>query len=158
MKSYRQRIELNAISCVRILNSSEELFHISMPSILNQQVYQLNQPSHDEYNKVLKVNETIMLNRNSKLANNYNTLNDCKMINNKEHFLALVNETLIKLASTDSTISCNSYSIFTFIRKSNNPNYKYVSYKEVLIALKELELNGYIYSCEDEFHYLPISF
>ena len=138
MKSYRQRIELNAISCVRIINSAEELFHISIPSILNHSAYQLNQPSHDEYKKVLKVNETIMLNRNPKLANNYNSHSDFKMIINKEQFLALVNEILIKLASTDSTISCDSYSIFTFIHKRNIPDYKYVSHKNISLLFSKL--------------------
>ena len=54
------------------------------------------------------------------------------------------------------TESCESYVLFRFL-KNNCPNeFKFVTQKQVLEALKELESRGLVYSCEDEYHYLPL--
>ena len=73
----------------------------------------------------------------------------------------LVNKKLIQISSnvniTLSNQSCNAYSLFNILKNNCPTEYvKYVTAKQVLDALKELEMRGLAYSCEDEFHYLPM--
>lgn len=78
-----------------------------------------------------------------------------------EAFLTAVNKKLIELTSdsadyTLNTQSCNSYALFTSFRSNCSIEFKFATAKQVLDALKELELRGLAYSCEDDTQYLPI--
>ena len=155
IKCFRDRIELNAISCNRLENSNDEIIQMIIPSVLNERIYSLKAYSKSSFNNLNAPNR-----EEKSLIENSNKTNDSLMI--KETFLAVVNKKLIEITSksADYTLnnqSCSSYSLFTILKNSCNVEYKFITPKLVLDALKELELRGVIYSCEDESHYLPIN-
>ena len=154
VKFFRDRIDLNAVSCQRIKNSADEMTQMVLPSILSRKVYSLPETSLETFNSVKRLKD-----EKTELWSNAKT--EFKM-KDDENFINLVNKKLIQLASksdsnqTMSHQSCESYELYTFL-KNNCPNeFKMVTYKQVLDALKELELRGLVYSCEDELHYLPM--
>ena len=155
IKCFRDKIELNAISCNRLENSNDEIIQMIIPSILNEKIYSLTTPSQSKVNNL----------KASKKEEKSNIIDSSKTIDSlliKENFLAVVNKKLIEITSksADYTLnnqSCSSYSLFTILKNSCHVEYKFVTPKLVLDALKELELRGVIYSCEDDSHYLPIN-
>lgn len=53
--------------------------------------------------------------------------------------------------------SCNAYHLYASIRNMGKlDSARFITQNEVLNVLKKLEMEGLVYSCEDEFHYLPI--
>jgi hypothetical protein len=170
IKNFRGRVELNAVSCVRITNSTEEIFNMSISAILNEKIYSTASPSHDQYENILKENEIIMSKKNINGLSSRQNLNSNEIYfddSSKQEFISLVYKALIKLSqnsidqnnkkSFNFGSSCDSYDIFMYIRKTVSNKNKLVTYKQVLAALKELELTGLVYSCEDEYHFLPIA-
>jgi hypothetical protein len=178
VKCFRQRIELNAVSCVRVQNAAEELIHMMLPSVLANKSYSIESMSVQEYNQKINCLKSECDQKNVLVVQEPNKSNNQSdrefySIKNKEAFMSFVNKKLIELTTggglnntknismsttnTDNNQSCDSYSLFGFLRNNCPIEFKYVSHKQVLGALKELELRGLVYSCEDEFHYLPIS-
>jgi hypothetical protein len=185
VKCYRQRIELNAVSCARVQNATEELVHMMLPSVLAEKSYSIDSMSVQEYEqKTSDVNKSefecknvLTAQESNKPSNNQPKSNEFTSIKNKEAFMSFVNKKLVELTTgnglnntknvtmsiTNTTYnenngqSCDSYSLFSFLRNNCPIEFKFVSHKQVLGALKELEMRGLVYSCEDEFHYLPIS-
>jgi hypothetical protein len=170
IKIFRGRIELQAVSCTRIQNSTEEIFNMSIPALLNKKIYSLTGPSQEEYEKILKENEKIITKKNNnELNKEIQNINNDQIFSDdkkKEEFLRLVYKSLIHISQnlidqdnkiTNSSTSCDSYNVFMHIRKNTSAMFQFVTYKQVLAALKELELTGLVYSCEDEHHFLPIS-
>lgn len=165
IKSFRGRVELNAISCVRIVSSTEEIFNMTSPAVLNRKIYSLASLSQDDYEKVVRENEIIIAKKNnSKLSEKQ--IQENNQDNKNKEFLTVVYKALLNLSqnidqsnrtSFNSTSSCDTYSIFMYIRKTNSTMDQFLTYKQVLAALKELELTGLVYSCEDEYHFLPIA-
>lgn len=70
----------------------------------------------------------------------------------------LVYKRLVELTSSSSSKSnesCSVKNLFNSIKNVGKLN-GFVTLTQVLNALKKLEMRGLVYSCEDEFHYLPI--
>ncbi|RNA01994.1 hypothetical protein BpHYR1_004571 [Brachionus plicatilis] len=93
---------------------------------------------------------------------------DKENISKNENFLNFVLKKLVQMSESSmldqsrkvddaSSDSCESFKLYRFVR-SNCPNeFKCTDHKQVLEALKELESRGLVYSCEDEYHYLPLN-
>jgi hypothetical protein len=176
---FKQRIEISAHSCTRVQSSTEEMIHMMLPSVLAQNCYSIEPVSVQEYEQKFKSVKTEINESKSYLTtretnkSDYQKADQLAPMKNKDVFINFVNKKLIELTtgglnvtknaslntmdSESSSNSCNSYSLFSFLRNNCPVEFKYVSHKQVLSALKELELMGLAYSCEDEFHYLPIS-
>ncbi|CAF0765713.1 unnamed protein product [Brachionus calyciflorus] len=164
VRCYRQRIELNAVSCIRVKSSQEELIHMILPAILSDKVYSIPLPTLNDLNNLTnKVN--------CKTSGQQEILIKPEIDNfkNNENFFNFVHKKLIQMSEANildssrrvdnnlGTQSCESFALFRFL-KNNCPNeFKFVAHKQVLDALKELESRGLVYSCEDEFHYLPLN-
>lgn len=153
---FKQTVNLNAISCVRVSDSTDELIQMMLPSILDKKVYSSKGTSEDKFNELKAENKNEEL--NTKKVDNP----ERESIKDMECFLAFVNKKLqqITTKSADLTVntkSCNSFSLYTFLSRNCPIEFKFVTHKQVLDALKELELRGLVYSCEDESHYLPIN-
>lgn len=158
-KPFRQRIELNAVSCVRIKNSTDELVQMALPSILFEKVYSKKPLSFEEFENLNKKNEVVGA-QHQKV--------DKENISKNENFLNFVLKKLVQMSESSmldqsrkvddaSSDSCESFKLYRFVR-SNCPNeFKCTDHKQVLEALKELESRGLVYSCEDEYHYLPLN-
>lgn len=162
IKCYKQNISINAVSCVRIEGSTEELIQIMLPAILNDKVYSVKPPSKEEFDKLNE--EMNVLKKKSEILKENLNLNkiDDNGIKDMNAFLAMVNKKLIQLTTKSgecewNTESCKSYTLYTFLKTNSSVEYKSVTHKQVLDALKELELRGLVYSCEDETRYLPIN-
>jgi hypothetical protein len=157
IKCFRQKIELNAITCSRIQNSKNEMVQIVLPSILSNKIYSKEAITLDMYNEMKNFKTEPQTNF---LSNAVHTETEVVDPKEKENFINLVSKKLVQLTSnTDSTLNsqpCNSYSLYNFL-KNNCPTEfkKFLTTKQVLDALKELETRGLAYSCDDEFHYLP---
>ena len=149
VKCFKERIDLNAITCSRIQNSSEELISIMLPAILHHKVYSIPAPTDEEFENANKFND-----RNFK----DNAKNSVPVsISENENFLNLIYNKLTQLANATNNKPCSSYSVYNLFRNNCPTEYKSVTLKQVLDALKILEIRGTAYSCEDVFHYLPIS-
>lgn len=147
VKCFRQRIELNAISCTRVPNSTSEMMHMVLPGILNSQVYSRQSITCQQYEeiKAKKLSEQQLKERTNHQVN--------------ENLIVFVNKKLVEMTTGSDTLennSCNSLAIFNLVKSSGANDFKNLTHKQVLDALKELESRGLAYSCEDEFHYLPI--
>lgn len=146
IRCFRQRIELNAISCTRVQNSSNEMLHMILPSVLSNKIYSKQAITCEKY-ELLKTNK---INQQLKIKEE-NQLN--------ENLINYVNKKLIEMASSKENAvedqSCNSYALFNSMRNGIS-EFKSLTHKQVLDALKELESRGLAYSCENEFQYLPI--
>jgi len=152
VKCYKQRIDLNAVTCSRIQNSNEELINIMLPAILHNKVYNIPAPTLEEFDLAIKLNEKNKLNIRD---NNKNS--EQVSINENEDFLNLVHQKLTVLSRATNNKSCSSYAVHNFLRNNCPAQFKSITLKQVLDALKALEVRGTAYSCEDDFHYLPIN-
>lgn len=158
VKCYRDLIEINSLYCTQIKNSNEEYFEMIMPIILSQKCYELNAPTK------------LMLNKKQEFLN---TNKENKDVSSDEKFQNFVLTKLIQLTSlapqsslslTSTTTNqnntvrqpCSSYSLFTHIREKCN-EYKTITHKNVIDALKQLEVKCMIYSCDNDNSYLPIN-
>ena len=156
VKCYRQRVELNANSCSRVQNSTNEMIQMVLPSILMNKVYSKQPATLNKYEEVNQIKNDY---KKFKSNNNSDNLN----LKEKEIFINLVNKRLVQMTTnignnmTLSNNSVNAYSLFNFIKSDCSIEFSFVTYKHILDALKELETRGLIYSCEDEFHYLPMN-
>jgi hypothetical protein len=167
VRCYNNKLEINALSCTKINSSCEELVQMVLPSIMGKNVYsKLNlssvEPNSPIANDIKQLNELSPLNKKLKIRNE---------IKDIETFYALVHKQLLQLCSNlnesvqaetgtkfrVNSSSCNSYSIFRMFRNKHSREYNSVTYYDVLNALKELESRGLIYSCENEFQYLPLN-
>jgi hypothetical protein len=142
VKSYRNIFEINSVSCTRIKNSNEEYVEMLMPIVLHEKCYQLNHKDINDKNKV-------------------NSMKNCEI--NKENsfvideiFLNLVYNRLISNVSSNSRKPGNSFQLFINIR-DNYSEFKAITHKDVIDALKKLEIKCMIYSCDNDNTYLPIS-
>ena len=91
---------------------------------------------------------------------NANSSSSSAAIKDTKAFQTLVLKKLYEITcrSADYTLntqSCDSYNLYTFLRSNCPVEYKFITHKQVLDALKELELTGHVYSCEDDNHFLP---
>lgn len=153
---YKETINLNAISCVRVSDPTDELIQIMLPSILDKKVYSTIGTTEDRYNHLKSESKQ----EQQQIKKSDNSEHD-SIIKDMEAFLSFVNKKLqqITTKTADHTMnpkSCYSYSLYTFLSRNCPIEFKFVTHKQVLDALKELELRGLVYSCEDECHYLPI--
>lgn len=162
VKCYKQNISLSAISCVRLQDSTEELTQIMLPAILSKRIYSVKAPSKEQFDSLKQVANPC----HKKLEPENNVKPESKpgtsVIKDMEAFLTLVDKKLNQITSksADYTLnnqSCSSYNLYTYLRSNCPVEYKFVTAKQVLDALKELELRGLVYSCEDDNHYLPIN-
>lgn len=157
-RSYRQRIELNAVSCVRVKNSTEELVQMILPSVLFDEVYSKKPITLDEFDNF---NTKIYVeNQPQKLTKDKNIKND--------NLLNFVLKKLVQMSKSNlldqshkndsnSSDSCDSFNLYRFLKSNCPSEFKCLDHKQVLEALKELESRGLVYSCEDEYHYLPLN-
>jgi len=154
IKHFRQRIELNALTCSKVQSSTNEMIQIILPATLGNKVYSKESVSLQQYDEIKNLNSKTNNNNN-----NNNNNNEKKSILT-DNFINLVNQKLIQMSSNPNTTltnhSCNSYALFNFLKNNCPIEYKSITSKHVLDALKELEIRGLAYSCEDEFHYLPM--
>lgn len=156
-RSYKQRIELNAVSCVRVKNSSEELVQMILPSILFDKVYSKKPVTFDEFenlSKKIKITECQRQNVADNNVKNDNLLNFVlkKLIQmSKSNILDQSHKN-----ENNSSESCESFKLYRFLKSNCPSEFKCLDHKQVLEALKELESRGLVYSCEDEYHYLPL--
>ena len=151
VRCFRSQIQLNAVSCVRLKSAADELIQMIRPSVLNRDVYNLPQINLQTYNSLKFVKAEQIEQKTF----------DSEVIKDKEGFLSLVNKKLIELVSRGSESdmtneSCQAYHLFTYLKNNCPTEFKMATFKQVLSALKELELRGLVYSCEDELHYLPM--
>lgn len=165
VKCFRQRIELNAISCTRVQNSTEELIHMMLPACLAEKTYSIAPPTESDYVQFRIKNEKIVLKTMNEPDQH---VSEARSVRGNEQFLNFVYKKLTQMANSNvldssrkvdqlgDNTSCESYALFSFLRNNCPIEFKYVNHKQVLEALKELELRGLVYSCEDEFHYLPL--
>jgi len=163
VQCYKQSITINAISCVRLEDSTDELIQIMLPSILNEKVYTVNAPTQEQFDALKESMGSSSIKKNGEKEQQMDSANNSNhTIKDMEAFLSLVNKKLNEVTSksADYTLniqSCKSYSLYTYLRGNCPVEYKYVTHKQVLDALKELEQRGLVYSCEDETHYLPMN-
>ena len=66
VKCFKERIDLNVITCSRIQNSNEELLHMMLPAILNQKIYSIPAPTNEEFELARKLNSKTQNNLNLK--------------------------------------------------------------------------------------------
>jgi hypothetical protein len=141
IKTYKTSIEINGLSAIKLKTSAEEYIEMIMPIYLNDKCYKLIDST-----KINSLRNTIGENK--------------KEIDNKiidEKLVDLVHSKL-KYLTSNSNQPCSSFMLFNNIRddKSLNIEFKSITNKDVLNALKQLELKSFIYSCDDEFTFLPI--
>lgn len=148
IKSYRNLIEISAVSCERVTDSYDEFSGMIRPIIFAKNCYQLEMPelSDDE-----KENEHIILNHLHKTSCNI------KELRLNTEFLKIVYEKLVYLAYKGGLFRepIEAYAIKNALIYQKDIRFKDFTQKDVLDALKELELRGLVYSCND-FHFLPI--
>ena len=156
IKCFRQRIDINALTCTRIQNSSEELAQMMLPSILYHKVYSIPAPSLDEFNSARRSNESQNQKAKEPASETNNAQKNIEQKTNEENFISFVFKKITQL-SANASESCSSYSVYNFLRNNCPVEFKCVTLKQVLDALKTLEIRGMVYSCEDEFHYLPMN-
>lgn len=155
IKCYKQRIDINAQTCTRVQKSNDELIQMMLPSILSGRVYSIPTPTSEIVKKVKTESEQ------SNESSNASKPNEISLKGN-ENFLNLVHKKFVNYANFNTEQAnaqiewCSSFNFFNFFRNNCTKEYKFISHKHVLDALKELELRGLVYSCEDEFHYLPL--
>ena len=138
IKNYKNIVEINAVSSIKIKTSSEEYIEMFMPMYLNDKCYSLIDLS--------KISSSDIQNRNNKIDNN-------KAVDEK-----IVNLVFTKLKdlTSNSRKPCNSFMLLKSIRDDNHAEYKSITSKDVFNALKHLEIKSLVYSCENEFTFLPI--
>lgn len=151
VRVYMESITLNAVSCKRIEDPTEEMMQIMLPAVLSKKIYSLKAPTQQEYDS-LKEDVEGMVNK-EKIDKKV----DVGDMVDTEAFLVLVLKKLKELAakSYDSTEACRAYSVFAYLKANCASEYSQVTQMQVLGALKELECRGSAYSCEDDNHYLP---
>ena len=153
VKCFKERIDLNVITCSRIQNSNEELLNMMLPAILNQKIYSIPAPTNEEFELARKLNSKTQNNLNIK---DHSIESGLVSFSENENFLNLVYNKLTQLASAANNKPCSSYSVYNAIRNKCLTEFKSITLKHVLDSLKVLEIRGIVYSCEDDFHYLPI--
>ena len=173
LKHFQQRIELNVVSCVRVQTANEELLHTILPAMLHERVYSRQLTTLAMYNERVRRAST------AAVASGADETNASKKsahgANSHQAFLSLVLKSLLKLSSNlldntgsraceskdresvSASESCHSYSIFSYIRNNCSLEQRNnCTHKQVIDALKELEINGQVYSCDNEYQYLPM--
>ncbi len=163
IKCYKQNISINAHSCIRLQDSTDELIQIILPSVLNEKVYRISAPTQKQFDALkmsMEFTSSKKEDNKDEFAGNRNF--STSTIRDMEGFLSFVNKKLNEVTSksADYTLniqSCKSYSLYNYLRNNCPVEYKFVTHKQVLDALKELEQRGLVYSCEDDAHYLPIN-
>lgn len=161
VKCYKQNISLNAISCVRLQDSTAELTQIMLPAILSKRIYSIKAPSKEQFDSLKQVANPFKKPEPENVTRS-ESKPGTSVIKDMEAFLTLVYKKLNQITSksADYTLnnqSCSSYNLYTYLRSNCSVEYKFITAKQVLDALKELELRGLVYSCEDDNHYLPIN-
>lgn len=170
VKTYLQRIEISASSCVRVQNASEEMIQMMLPAILFKQTYSIDLITQDDYESRFCKEQMQVEERRVSSKTTANSAAEFESMPNKNAFVNLVYKKLVEMSSvqeasmlnhtdtsnTNHMKSCDSHDLFSYLRNNCPTEFKFVSFKLVLAGLKELEMRGLAYSCEDEFHYLPI--
>jgi hypothetical protein len=174
LKFYRDKLELSCDSCRRVSSSQQELIHMTLPHYLEARAYSMKPTNEQTYETLVVARQltderglaNVQANRLAESSSLCNMSEDSRTA-----LLQLVNQRLIAVSrSKDDSDdefaflvdrqSCSSQALLTDIRKEqqscSNGEFKFVTHKQVLDALKELECQGLVYSCEDEFHYLPL--
>lgn len=131
-----------------------------LPSILARKCYSIDPPKHIPADKHQQQAQNTIVDKQAEKENSRATTID-------ENFIQLVYKRLVSLARTEkfdesghqNRAACSSYYLYNSIKNSSKiegPG-DLLSPSRVLAALKELEMRGFVYSCQDEFHYLPIN-
>jgi hypothetical protein len=148
---FKGKISLNARSCVRLKSPIDEIAQIMLPAVLATKVYSARPLiSVDEYEtareaaNITKAHDSIDVIQKSQ-----------QEVKEKEQLLNMVYRKLIEFSQRkNDSSSCEALAFFNSFKTTTE--FRFVSYKQVLNSLKELELRGLAYSCEDDLHYLPI--
>ena len=142
----------------------EELTHLMLPSILADKCYSLKSPQEIEFKSPAKTTND---------NNKENESMRCQLSSNSnedKRITSLVYNRLVELTASVTAKSgtaelpslvmgnsCNAYHLYASIRNMGKlDSARFITQNEVLNVLKKLEMEGLVYSCEDEFHYLPI--
>lgn len=149
----RERIELSATSCVRLQNSIEELTQIMLPAILAEKCYSIDPPSVDKDSD----NVTMKYEEKENKPDENNRLNKNIIEAVYDRLVDFVRSEKIGNGSNEGNYSCNYYELYNSLKNSSKLNgLGFIDHIQVLNALKELEMKGRVYSCQDNFHFLPI--
>ena len=151
----RERIELSATSCVRLQNSIEELTQIMLPAILAEKCYSIDPPSIE----IEKDNDIVTMRNEEKEnkpdENNRLSKNIIEAVYNR--LVDLVRSEKIGNGSNQDINSCNYRELYDSLKNFSKLNgLGFITSNQVLNALKLLEMDGRVYSCQDNFHFLPI--
>jgi len=150
---YRDIMQINANSCTKVSSASEEFLEIIYPALLYKNMYSRAAPTVTDYEK--HVNSKANLIKNEQLMQDKALVQD-------ENFLNLVFEKLVQLKLNadkmpkKDNFSNDASAIFAFIKRELN-NYSSITIKNVIDALKELEMKGLVYSLDDNHNYSPLN-
>ena len=149
----RERIELSATSCVRLQNSIEELTQIMLPAILAEKCYSIDPPSVEKESDIVTMKNEEKENKPDE--NNRLNKNIIEAVYNR--LVDFVRSEKIGNGSNEGNYSCNYNELYNSLKNSSKLNgLGFIDRNQVLNALKLLEMDGRVYSCQDNFHFLPI--
>lgn len=149
----RERIELSATSCVRLQNSIEELTQIMLPAILAEKCYSIDPPSVDKDSDIV----TMKYEEKENKPDENNRLNKNIIEAVYDRLVDFVRSEKFGNGSNEGNYSCNYNELYNSLKNSCKLNgLGFIDRNQVLNALKLLEMDGRVYSCQDNFHFLPI--
>jgi hypothetical protein len=159
-KSYRDTFEINVVSCNRIEKSNEEYLEMILPIVLHEKCYAKRTVSRQFYENLVNRKDVL----NKEIEQNKVNLNEQSNKLIDETLRTLVHNVLIELTkklnmTNDDFLNrktCDSKSVHIYIREKYAA-YKNLSHLNVIQTLKELEIKGKVYSCDDDMHYVPVS-
>lgn len=124
-----------------------------LPSILADKCYSTQAPRELDSRE---------MSVNSNNENNQSASATATTINEENRLIDLVYNRLVELTKSMNSVtsqsgSCNAHHLYSWIRNMGKlETGAFVTLNQVLNALRKLEMRGLVYSCEDEFHYLPM--
>ena len=159
---YQQELLLKIHSIASVKSMHAELMHMVMPAILGERVYAVRAPSGSEYEQTRKRTEEEaarkQVNREIKCLDKENV--QSMTLQRIKQLTIEINKTTGDLNNPNKlsrpTQSVSVFSLFRSLKSSFADAFKHITQMQILNELKELEEKGLVYSCEDEFHYLPV--